>query len=55
MVLLGWSAAFVALAIGVVALRRRYLHRLQEIARARTLLRQELRALTPNNEAGGAP
>jgi hypothetical protein len=53
--LLGWSAAFVALAVGVVVLRRRYVQRIQEIARARALLRQELRTLTPRDGSGGAP
>ena len=52
--LLVWSGFFVILAGMVVALRRRYRRRLDEIARARALLRQELRALTPDRESGGA-
>ena len=53
--LLGWSAVFVALAVVVLVLRRRYRQRLQEIARARTLLRQELRTLTPDKKVGDVP
>jgi hypothetical protein len=53
--LLGWSAVFVALAVGVVVLRRRYRQRLQEIARDRALLRQELRSLTPAEERRDVP
>jgi hypothetical protein len=49
--LLAWSAAFVLLAVGVVVLRRRYLRRLEEIARARARLRQELRAVMPQRES----
>jgi hypothetical protein len=48
--LLGWSVAFVALAGGVVLLRRRYLRRLDEIARARDALRREIRGLTPQSD-----
>ena len=53
--LLAWSLVFALLALGVVLLRLRYLQRLQEIARARALLRQELRTLTPRREPGDAP
>jgi hypothetical protein len=51
-VLLAWSAAFVMLAFGVVYLRWRYRRRLDEIARARALLRQALRSLKPPRETG---
>jgi hypothetical protein len=51
-VLLAWSAAFVFLALGVVYLRWRYRRRLQEIAHARALLRQELRSVKPGHESG---
>jgi hypothetical protein len=54
-VLFAWSAAFVLLAAGVVALRRRYHRRLDEIARARALLRQELRSVMPPPDAGASP
>lgn len=50
--LLLWSAVFVGLAVGVVAVRRRYRRRLNEIARARAQLRQELRAVMPQRESG---
>jgi hypothetical protein len=50
--LAAWSAAFVALSLGVVVLRRRYRRRLQEIAHARALLRQELRTVVPRRESG---
>lgn len=51
--LLVWSLALALVALGVVLLRVRYLRRLQEIARARAQLRQELRTLTPRREPGG--
>jgi len=50
--LLVWSAAFVMLACGVVYLRWRYRRRLDEIARARARLRQDLRAVKPPREPG---
>ena len=53
--LLVWSGAFVILALGVVVLRRRYRKRLHEIARARALLREELRTVTPRRQSGDPP
>lgn len=50
--LLAWSAAFVMLALGVLYLHWRYRRRLDEIARARALLRQDLRSLRPPRETG---
>jgi hypothetical protein len=43
--LIGWGAAFVLAAGGVIVLRRRHARSLAEIARARALLRQELRSV----------
>jgi hypothetical protein len=43
--LIGWGAAFVLAAGGVIILRRRHVRSLAEIARARALLRQELRSV----------
>jgi hypothetical protein len=43
--LIGWGVAFVAAAGGVIVLRRRHVKSLGEIARARALLRQELRSV----------
>jgi hypothetical protein len=43
--LVGWGVAFVAAAGGVIVLRRRHVRSLGEIARARALLRQELRSV----------
>jgi len=44
-VLIGWRVAFGLGAGGVVLLRRRHVRSLGEIARARALLRQELRSV----------
>lgn len=44
-VLIGWSVAFGLAAGGVILLRRRHVRSLGEIARARALLRQELRSV----------
>lgn len=46
-----WAAAFLAVAGLVLVLRRQYLRRLDEISRARALLRQELRSLRPPTDA----
>jgi hypothetical protein len=43
--LIGWSVAFGLAAGGVILLRRRHVRSLAEIARARALLRQELRSV----------
>jgi hypothetical protein len=53
--LLAWSGGFLLLAVGVVLLRRRYRRRLDEIARARALLRQELRGVIPRPGSGASP
>lgn len=45
--LLAWSAVFAAMAVGVLIMRRRHLRSLEEITRARELLRRELRAVQP--------
>ena len=51
--LLGGSVVCLALVVLVLTLRRRYARRLAEIAKARAMLRQELRAVKPpdGNEA----
>jgi hypothetical protein len=43
--LIGWACAFVLAAGGMILLRRRHVRSLGEIARARALLRQELRSV----------
>jgi len=45
--LLVWGLGFGVAAVGVLWLRRRYLHRLAEVDRARDALRRELRAVVP--------
>ena len=43
--LIGWSLVFVLGAGGVLLLRRRHVRSLREVARARAMLRQELRSV----------
>jgi hypothetical protein len=54
--LIVWGALFGAAAIGVLALRRRYVRRLDELAGARADLRAELGGIARTlHDAGGDP